>query len=267
MSGPHGLERLSAAPVQEMVVQLEHRIAARFPDRGLRGVARDLTLMAGEVADNALETQRRLRSVRVAARGLSLVVVVATVAVLAVALRDAVRAGALSTFEWVPLVESIINDLVFAAIAVYFLYALPGRLARERLLTQLHRLRSLAHIVDMHQLTKDPERLRPGFRPTAESVDPGLSRDDRALSRLLLRASQPGRQGRGPVRGGVAGLRGPRDGEHHRDAADVDVPQDLAEDLAAPRLTTNRPPVASPPRRAGPRLRGRGRPARVATRR
>jgi len=183
MSGPHGLERLSAAPVQEMVVRLEHRIAARFPDRGLRGVARDLTLMAGEVADNALETQRRLRSVRVFARGLSLVVVVATVAVLAVALRDAVRAGALSTFEWVPLIESIINDLVFAAIAVYFLYALPGRLARERLLTQLHRLRSLAHIVDMHQLTKDPERLRPGFRPTAESVDPGLSRDD--LERYL----------------------------------------------------------------------------------
>ena len=35
----------------------------------------------------------------------------------------------------------------------------------------------------MHQLTKDPERLRPGFRPTHESVDPDLSRDD--LERYL----------------------------------------------------------------------------------
>jgi hypothetical protein len=166
-----------------MVVQLEHRIAARFPRRGLAGAARDLTQMADEVATNALETQRRLRAVRVVARALIVVVVVATVAVLAVALRDAVRGGGLSTFEWVPLIESVINDLVFAAIAVYFLYALPGRLARKRLLTQLHRLRSLSHIIDMHQLTKDPERLRPGFRPTKESVDPGLSRDD--LERYL----------------------------------------------------------------------------------
>ncbi len=56
-------------------------------------------------------------------------------------------------------------------------------MARERLLAQLHRLRSLAHIVDMHQLTKDPERLRPGFRSTLDSVDPHLDRND--LERYL----------------------------------------------------------------------------------
>ena len=103
--------------------------------------------------------------------------------VLLVALKDAVQHDELASFEWVPLIESIINDLVFAAIAVFFLYALPGRMARERLLTQLHRLRSLAHIVDMHQLTKDPERLRPGFRSTHDSMDPHLGRDD--LERYL----------------------------------------------------------------------------------
>lgn len=42
------------------------------------------------------------------------------------------------------LVESAINDLAFAAIALYFLYALPGRIVRGRLLELLHRLRSLA---------------------------------------------------------------------------------------------------------------------------
>ncbi len=49
---------------------------------------------------------------------------------------------------------------------------------RSQVLGQLHRLRSLAHIVDMHQLTKDPERLRPNFDPTRESVDPHLTRAD-----------------------------------------------------------------------------------------
>ena len=183
MTASGSFERLDAAPVQEMVVQLETRIATRFPERGLRKVAADLVQMADEVADNALETQRRLRLVQAIARGAIVVIVVATIVVLLVALKDAVQHDELASFEWVPLIESVINDLVFAAIAVFFLYALPGRMARERLLAQLHRLRSLAHIVDMHQLTKDPERLRPGFRSTLDSVDPHLDRND--LERYL----------------------------------------------------------------------------------
>ena len=183
MSGGTGFERLDAAPVREMVGQLEQRIATRFPARGLRRVAADLVQMADEVAANALETQRRLRLVQTIARVSIALVVAATALVLAIALKDALQHGGLASFEWVPLIESIINDLVFAAIAVFFLYALPGRMARERLLTQLHRLRSLAHIVDMHQLTKDPERLRPGFRATHDSLDPHLGRDD--LERYL----------------------------------------------------------------------------------
>jgi hypothetical protein len=58
----------------------------------------------------------------------------------------------------VPLTESLVNDLVFAAIAVVFLWAFPERLERRDLLRLLHRLRSLAHVIDMHQLSKDPSR-------------------------------------------------------------------------------------------------------------
>jgi hypothetical protein len=45
-----------------------------------------------------------------------------------------------------------------------------SRVKRRRALAMLHQLRSLAHIVDMHQLTKDPERLMSrdeGFVPGA----------------------------------------------------------------------------------------------------
>lgn len=41
-------------------------------------------------------------------------------------------------------------------IAVYFLLRLETRVKRGRALKMLHALRSLTHIVDMHQLTKDP---------------------------------------------------------------------------------------------------------------
>jgi hypothetical protein len=54
-------------------------------------------------------------------------------------------------------IEAAVNDVVFLAIAVYFLFTVEGRLKRREALSGLHQLRSIAHIVDMHQLTKDPE--------------------------------------------------------------------------------------------------------------
>ena len=63
------------------------------------------------------------------------------VIVLALALGDALTNGPDRSFEWLPLIESTINDIVFAAIAVFFLNELPNRLERRRLLPQLHRLR------------------------------------------------------------------------------------------------------------------------------
>jgi hypothetical protein len=61
--------------------------------------------------------------------------------------------------ELVPFLESLINNVVFVGIGVYFLVGMELRIKRNRAQKALHVLRSLAHIVDMHQLTKDPERL------------------------------------------------------------------------------------------------------------
>ena len=175
---PAAYERLDAAHVVATIERLERRIAARFPDRGLRRAASELVTVAVQVVDTASASRRRLRWIRLTSRALSVVIVIATVIAVTLLLSGTPTEGPERSFEWLPLIESTINDIVFAALAVFFLYALPNRIVRSYLLAQLHRVRSLAHIVDMHQLTKDPERLRPDFNATRESVDPGLSRDD-----------------------------------------------------------------------------------------
>jgi hypothetical protein len=63
----------------------------------------------------------------------------------------------------------MINDLVYLGLAVFFLITLEGRMKRRRALPALHELRSVIHIVDMHQLTKDPERLLSSQPDTASS--------------------------------------------------------------------------------------------------
>lgn len=168
------LERLSATAVQDTVARLRERIETRFPSRGLARVAVELTRLAADVSTGAATTRARLRWVRLASRVGVVLVVLATALALALAMQDAGRVD--SSVDWLPLIESAINDLVFAAIAVFFLHALPNRLERGQLLGLLHRLRSLAHIVDMHQLTKDPERLRDDFVTTDASPDFDLDR-------------------------------------------------------------------------------------------
>jgi hypothetical protein len=63
-----------------------------------------------------------------------------------------------SASEIVQAIEAGTNEVVFVGIAIFFLASIESRLKRARLLAALHELRSLAHIVDMHQLTKDPDR-------------------------------------------------------------------------------------------------------------
>jgi hypothetical protein len=93
------------------------------------------------------------------------------------------EAGRTPAFQWLPVLESGINDVVFAGIAIWFLVFVPERWHRRRTLTLLHRLRSLAHIIDMHQLTKDPERLHSLASPTSASTSNDLAEAD--LGRYL----------------------------------------------------------------------------------
>jgi hypothetical protein len=84
---------------------------------------------------------------------------------------------------WLQAIESATQDLIFVALAIYFLISLESRLKRRVALTALHRLRTIVHIVDMHQLTKDPEHLLTPGRTTASSPERALSRFE--LSRYL----------------------------------------------------------------------------------
>jgi hypothetical protein len=53
--------------------------------------------------------------------------------------------------------DSSISSVVFVGAAILFFLNWEHRIKRDRALKALHELRALAHIVDMHQLTKDPE--------------------------------------------------------------------------------------------------------------
>lgn len=173
-------EPLEADPVRQTVQRLHARIEARFPKRGLPKVAGDLLIMIDNVENGPKANQGRIRMARLSSRVLILSIIAATAVALALAFHDAFtdKERLDSSLDWLPLIETTVNDIVFAALAIFFLFSFPERLQRGRTLALLHQLRSMAHIIDMHQLTKDPEQLRDTFVPTAASDPLDMTRDE-----------------------------------------------------------------------------------------
>ena len=143
----------------QIITTLEHlreRIAARFPDANLRRLCEQELAVAHEAIACAEWLRRPHVRLRVVATIAVVVLLAVLVGVAGVTLRAPARMG---LSDLVQTIEAAVNDVVFFGIAVYFVVSFERRVKRRRALVVIHQLRSLAHIVDMHQLTKDPERL------------------------------------------------------------------------------------------------------------
>lgn len=161
-------ERLDAAAVRATVGRLQRRIQTRFPDRNLSEVA---TEIARAIDDELQRPRPKCYLLKKVLSWVGIVFVVAVTALVFVLLGMGVASGedVPELGEWGAVVETLINDVVFAGIAIFFLWKVPERIQRGHDLEALHRLRSLAHIIDMHQLDKDPEHFTADYRPTAAS--------------------------------------------------------------------------------------------------
>jgi len=72
-------------------------------------------------------------------------------------------------------IDAGISSLVFLGGAIYFMITLERRIRRRRVLAAIAELRSQAHLIDMHQLDKDPERSFGEYQQTASSPKQPLS--------------------------------------------------------------------------------------------
>lgn len=133
--------------------QLHARILARFPDAGLSRVCADLIETARFTARDAARMARPSWGWRFVSFALIALGVAAQIAAFSF-LR--VESEALSAPEVVQGLEAAVNLLILFGGAVWFVLTLEERTKRRHVLESLHRLRSLAHVIDMHQLTKDP---------------------------------------------------------------------------------------------------------------
>jgi hypothetical protein len=138
------------------VEALTRRVEERFPGSGLGRLCTQLLEVARRARERAVWIARPLLPLRVAA-WLLVAVIVAGLGTTLLSLE--MPKGGLGLGEFIQVLEAGINDVVLVGVALFFLITLEARIKRRRALDALHELRVIAHIIDMHQLTKDPERV------------------------------------------------------------------------------------------------------------
>lgn len=142
------------------------RIEERFPGSGLRSVAEELHHISEDAMVRAEQIRRpdwRLRT------GIALLLVVIFSVLIEVVSSLEFHRNIFQVDQFMQLVDSSLASMVLIGAAIAFLITLEVRLKRGRALKAIRELRSLAHIVDMHQLTKDPERVSGRCPPTISS--------------------------------------------------------------------------------------------------
>ena len=143
-------------------------ISQRFPESGLSHVASELLSVSEQAAELSEWLSRPHLPLRTFA-GLGILAVL--IIVVEILLNLHVRPTFTSIAEFLQGSEAAINEVVLLGISVFFFLTLETRLKRRRALQAIHVLRSMAHIIDMHQLTKDPERVV-GPRPPSAPKRP-----------------------------------------------------------------------------------------------
>ena len=145
---------LDPGAITRTIELLGQRVEARFPSSGLSKVCRELLGVAQRTAETTAWIARPILALRLAV-ALLVLLLLAGLAASLLGLR--VRLTPESLTELAQGLESGINDVIFVGAFLFFLVTLERRIKRGRALKAIHELRSIAHVIDMHQLTKDPE--------------------------------------------------------------------------------------------------------------
>lgn len=154
--------QLDSREIVATVRALQGRIEKRFPESGLGRIVHELLQVAQENIARTHWIQKPHLPLRCAAAGLSLAIVALLTGMLL-----HIRQFKFDDYtNFIQALESSISSIVFIGAAILFFVSWENRIKRDRALKAIHELRAMAHIIDMHQLTKNPESCFAQRQPT-----------------------------------------------------------------------------------------------------
>jgi hypothetical protein len=177
--------KLNPEKTIDTICVLNNRIHERFPNTGLNNVCGELIKIAKESKERVVWFSRPILSMRII---IGLIIISILLVLIYSANYIKLTSETFSLGELIQILEAGINDIILIGAALFFLFTFETRVKRGRALTALYELRAIAHVIDMHQLTKDPSKVL--MKRVVTPSSPELSLNAYELSRYLDYSSE-----------------------------------------------------------------------------
>jgi hypothetical protein len=159
-------EILDSKKIITTIENLNFRIEERFPGSGLLGVGRKLYEIGKETDSIISWIEKPNWWYRL---GTGAFIVFLSIGLFYALFSMEIDLTKPSFESFVTIAESVMNELVLLGAAVVFLVSIEMRSKRKKVVSSINKLRSIAHVIDAHQLTKDPDSILKGVKRTKHS--------------------------------------------------------------------------------------------------
>jgi hypothetical protein len=164
--------KIDSKLLEETLTILNRRIEERFPKSGLGKVCEDINKILNNTNNQIKWIAKPNLIIRMI---LSLIFLIGLICLfLLVKSTNFNLPKSLDTI--VAISDGICNVIFVLGVVIFYLVSLENTFKRKRAIKSINRLRSLLHVVDMHQLSKDPNMVNMKKHSTASSPKRVLSK-------------------------------------------------------------------------------------------
>ncbi len=160
---------LRADLITKQIANIKRRTQERFPDRNLVKVCDELLEVSKQSKERAEWISKPLYWVRLGLPIATVTFLLALAGIYYYFSGQIDEDATLNLADFLEMSDALFNLIVLFLAFLFFLSTFEQRVKRTRTLKEIHQLRSLAHVIDMHQLTKDPEHSINNGRHTPSS--------------------------------------------------------------------------------------------------
>jgi len=147
---------LKFAKIEKTIERLSMRISERFPSSGLGKTCRDFLQFTQDSQKNIVWIEQPIfwiRAITFSIFAISLISIIYGFTLVDFSVKNTLS-------ELATVAEASINNIILLGAAFFFLFTLENRFKRIKAIKLLNEIRGFAHVVDMHQLTKDPHSIK-----------------------------------------------------------------------------------------------------------
>jgi hypothetical protein len=149
---------LDSKRIVDTVQVLCNRIKERFPTNNLTNTSKELLTIAKKSESRCQWIKKPHWLLRVST-GLIIVLILLLLLTIIGSVVSFSSIHGIELVDFLQVLDAGMNSVILIGAALLFVITVETRRKRKRAIQAIHQLRILSHVIDMHQLTKDPERI------------------------------------------------------------------------------------------------------------